>query len=32
MGAFEYSREKGTYSYGLKPQIDDKIKKNEEKD
>lgn len=27
MGAFEYSREKGTYSYGLKPQIDDKIKK-----
>ena len=27
MGAFEFSREKGTYSYGLKPQIDDKIKK-----
>lgn len=27
MGAFEYSREKGTYSYGLKPQITDDIKK-----
>jgi ribosomal protein S12 methylthiotransferase len=27
MGAFEYSREKGTYSYNLKPQISAKIKK-----
>lgn len=27
MGAFEYSREKNTYSYGLKPQIPAKIKK-----
>ena len=27
MGAFEYSREKGTYSYGLKPQIAEDIKK-----
>jgi len=27
MGAFEYSREKGTYSYSLKPQISAKIKK-----
>lgn len=27
MGAFEYSREKNTYSYGLKPQISAKIKK-----
>ena len=26
MGAFEYSREKGTYSYALKPQISAKIK------
>lgn len=26
MGAFEYSREKNTYSYGLKPQIGSKIK------
>ena len=26
MGAFEYSREKGTYSYDLKPQISAKIK------
>ena len=26
MGAFEYSREKGTYSYGLKPQISAKVK------
>ena len=26
MGAFEYSREKGTYSYGLKPQINAKVK------
>lgn len=26
MGAFEYSREKGTYSYRLKPQISAKIK------
>ncbi|MCM1338373.1 MAG: 30S ribosomal protein S12 methylthiotransferase RimO [Muribaculaceae bacterium] len=28
MGAFEYSREKKTYSYGLKPQIPAKIKKH----
>lgn len=28
MGAFEYSREKNTYSYGLKPQISAKIKKS----
>lgn len=28
MGAFEYSREKNTYSYGLKPQIPAKIKKS----
>lgn len=27
MGVFEYSREKNTYSYGLKPQISSKIKK-----
>lgn len=27
MGAFEYSREKNTYSYGLKPQISKKVKK-----
>ncbi len=27
MGVFEYSREKGTYSYGLKPQVPQKIKK-----
>lgn len=27
MGAFEYSREKGTYSDKLKPQVPDKIKK-----
>lgn len=27
MGAFEYSREKNTYSYALKPQISAKIKK-----
>ncbi len=27
MGVFEYSREKNTYSYGLKPQIPAKIKK-----
>lgn len=27
MGAFEYSREKGTYSYSLKPQIPARIKK-----
>ncbi len=27
MGAFEYSREKNTYSYSLKPQISAKIKK-----
>ena len=27
MGVFEYSREKNTYSYGLKPQITAKIKK-----
>ena len=27
MGAFEYSREKGTYSDSLKPQISAKIKK-----
>lgn len=26
MGAFEYSREKDTYSYGLKPQISAKVK------
>jgi ribosomal protein S12 methylthiotransferase len=27
MGVFEYSREKGTYSYNLKPQISAKVKK-----
>jgi ribosomal protein S12 methylthiotransferase len=27
MGVFEYSREKNTYSYGLKPQITAKVKK-----
>ena len=27
MGAFEYSREKNTYSYNLKPQISAKVKK-----
>lgn len=31
MGAFEYSREKNTYSYGLKPQISAKIKKQRRK-
>ncbi len=31
MGAFEYSREKNTYSYGLKPQISAKIKKERRK-
>ncbi len=31
MGAFEYSREKNTYSYSLKPQITSKIKKSRRK-
>ncbi len=31
MGAFEYSREKNTYSYGLKPQISAKVKKERRK-
>ena len=31
MGAFEYSREKNTYSYGLKPQVPAKIKKQRRK-
>ncbi|MDD3593742.1 MAG: 30S ribosomal protein S12 methylthiotransferase RimO [Candidatus Gastranaerophilales bacterium] len=31
LGVFEYSREKGTYSYDLKPQIPAKIKKERKK-